>query len=265
MRWRRTGPTVGLFLIGLALVAAGVVVGLADGSLPGSEQLADALPAAGLAVMACAAALVATGRTPAFDEMRGLAWVFLVLIFVGPLLASVFSPELMVDPLVLGVLLVTGLSVAVVLATTPSPRRPEARPATTAFGVILTIGVVLVAISALLCVLAGQVSVLWLPAVVLGVAAAAFLAAPTALLAAGRVGALPVVRVLATAYLVAVYLAPFVVSRLLASRSFDGLAIWLLNLLVVASVLFIGAVVVTTLAYDSALRRRRPRKGAVSR
>ena len=57
-----------LFLIGLALMAAGVVVGLADGGVPGSERLADALPAAGLAVMACAAALVATGRTPAFDE-----------------------------------------------------------------------------------------------------------------------------------------------------------------------------------------------------
>lgn len=265
MRWRRTGPTVGLFLIGLALVAAGVVVGLADASLPGSGQLADALPAAGLAVMACAAALVATGRTPAFDELRGLAWVFLVLIFVGPLLASVVSPDLMTDPLVLGVLLVTGLSVAVVLASTPPPRRPQARPATTAFGVIVTIGVVLLASSGVLCVLAAQVSVLWVPAVVLGVSAAAFLAAPSALLAAGRVGAWRVVRGLATAYLVAVYLAPFAVSRLLVSRSFDGLAIWLLNLLIVAAVLFIGAVVVTTLAYDSAVRRRRPRQGAVSR
>ena len=124
---------------------------------------------------------------------------------------------------------------------------------------ILTAGIVLAAVTALLMLLAGRASVLWVPAVLLGVGTAAFLAAPAALMAAGRVRAGAVGRVLATAYLVAVYLAPFVVSRVLANRSFDGLAIWLLNLLMVVAVLFVGAVVVATLAYDSVQRRRRAR------
>lgn len=263
-RWR-TGPTVALFLIGVALMVAGVVVGLGDGSVPMSEQLADALPAAGLALMACAAALVATKRTPAFDEARGLAWLFLVLVFLTPLLASVVSPELLVDPLVLGIVGTSGLAVGVTIWRTPGPPRASAREFTTGFGMVLTAGIVLAALTALLVVLAASAGVLWVPAFLLGAVTAAFLAAPAALMAAGRVRAGSVGRALSTAYLVAVYLAPFVVARVLASRSFDGLAIWLLNLLMVIVVLVVGAVVVAALAYDSALGRRRPRRGAVSR
>ena len=252
-RRRRTGPTLSLFLIGLVIVPAGALVG----AFVEADALATALPSAGLALMTCAAALVATGRTPAMAEVRGLAWAFLVVTALYPLVGSAVTPALLADPLTVGVVLAVGLSVTVTLLVAPAPPRRDGRPFTGGFGMVLTGGVVLLALTGLLVVLAGAVSVLWVPAALVGTAAAAFVAAPAALLVARRVEAPRVVRWLAAAYLAAVYLAPFVIARLLARQHVDGLAIWLLNLLLVLAVLFVATVAVAALGYDAAQRRRR--------
>jgi hypothetical protein len=257
VQWRRTGPTLGLFLIGLGLLPLGLV---AAGTLPDVEavdRLAEALPLAGLVLMTCAAALVAAGRTPAMTEVRGLCWTFLVTILVVPLFANSFVLFGDQSALVVGVLLVAGVAVTVVLSMSPSRSRRQPRELTRAFGMILTGGIVVGGLSALLWVLSRSVSVLAPVAVLLGAATVVFMAAPAALLAARRVAAVAPVRWLATAYLAMVYLLPFVTTWVLGETWTEGLGVWIVGLLVSVLTVVAAAVAVITLAYDSALRRRR--------
>jgi hypothetical protein len=259
---RRTGPTLGLFLIGLALVPAGLAVRLAD-DVRGVDTLATALPSAGIVLMVCAAALVAAGRTPAMTEVRGLCWVFLVVALGAALLGNALYFATARDPLLLGVLLVAGVAVTVVLTLSPSRSRRQPRPFEGRFGLVLTAGMVLVGVAVLLWVLAGAVELLIVPALLLSLVAVPFLAASTALLAARRVAAVAPLRWLATGYLAAVYLLPFVVQLVLAQRSFDGIALWLLGLFLTLLTAGAAAAATATLAVDAA-NRRRPSRAEVS-
>jgi hypothetical protein len=256
----RTGPTLGLLLIAVGLVVAGLVLSLAGDGLPGADELATALPSAGLVLMVCAAAVVATGRTPAMSEVRGLAWVFLLVVAAAPLVGAGAFLLVVDEPLVLGVVLVAGLSVAVTLTATPSPSRRRPREFTGSFGLVLTGGLIALGLAALLVVLAGAVSWLWLPGILVGVLAVLFLAAPAALLATRRVDAWAPVRGGAAAYLFAVYVLPFAIPLVLARQSWDGLAVWLVAFLLMLLTLAAGAVVVATLVHDNVQRRRVDRR-----
>ncbi|GAA2125661.1 hypothetical protein [Nocardioides bigeumensis] len=259
MQWRRTGTTLALFLIGLGLLPLGLVAAATLDGAPVLEALGEALPLAGLVLMTCAAALVAAGRTPAMAELRGLSWTFLVAVLAVTLFANSFVLFGDQSALVVGVLLVGGLAVTIVLSMSPSRSRRQPREFTRAFGMILMGGVVLGGLAAVGWGFSESPSVLAAVAVLVGAVDLVFLAAPAALLAAERVAAVAVVRWLATAYLAMVYLLPFVTTWVLGETWTEGLAVWVVGLLVSLVTVATASVAVATLAYDSAMRRRRLR------
>jgi hypothetical protein len=161
--------------------------------------------------------------------------------------------------LVVGVLLVGGLAVTIVLSMSPSRSRRQPREFTRAFGMILMGGVVLGGLAAVGWGFSESPSDLAAVAVLVGAVDLVFLAAPAALLAAERVAAVAVVRWLATAYLAMVYLLPFVTTWVLGETWTEGLAVWVVGLLVSLVTVATASVAVATLAYDSAMRRRRLR------